>query len=134
MSPFGGLFSYPYSYMVAPSAIAPALPTCSATSTLARNHCFRSPRPWLRFSPYQIPDSVTSSPTLPTTGMCGGSNSQPKLSNSGSRESSQVPDNHSHKSKAKQKTATPKNTVMGSVNELQNIHNMVRGLDKPLPP
>ncbi|XP_074467257.1 T-box transcription factor TBX2b-like [Sebastes fasciatus] len=120
LSPFGGLFSYPYGYMA-----APALPTCSATSTLARNHCFRSSRPWLRFSPYQIPTtSVTSGQNLLTTRSPGSTNSQSEVSKSGgSRESSPVSDNHSHKTKAKQKTASPKN-----INELPNTHNPVRGL------
>ncbi|XP_042355767.1 T-box transcription factor TBX2b-like [Plectropomus leopardus] len=126
LSPFGGLFPYSYSYMT-----APALPTCSVTSTLARNHCFRSSRPWLRFSPYQIPTSVTSSQSLLTTRSTGSSNSQSELSKSGSRESSPVSDDHSQKTKAGQKNASPKNTVKGSTNELQNTHSPVRGLDKP---
>ncbi|XP_034082608.1 T-box transcription factor TBX2b-like [Gymnodraco acuticeps] len=86
LSPFGGLFSYPYGYMA-----APALPSCSATSTLARNQCFRSSRPWLRFNPYQIPT------TPATSGLTSISNTQRELSKSGSRESSPV----SHKTKAK---------------------------------
>ncbi|XP_070699969.1 T-box transcription factor TBX2b-like [Pempheris klunzingeri] len=138
LSPFGGLISHPYRYMTAPAAIAPALSPCSASAALARNHCFRSPRPWLRFSPYQIPTSVTSSQNLLTTRSPGASNSQPELSKSGSRESSPLSDNHSHKTKARQKTAAPKSTVKASINELQNIHNLVGGLDqdqdKPLPP
>ncbi|XP_054482395.1 T-box transcription factor TBX2b-like [Anoplopoma fimbria] len=104
LSPYGGLFSYPYGYMA-----APALPTCSATSTLARNACFRSSRPWLRFSPYQIPTSVTSSQNHLSTRSPGSSNSQSEVSKSGSRESSLVPDNHSHQIKAKQKTGPPNN-------------------------
>ncbi|XP_071317617.1 T-box transcription factor TBX2b-like [Trachinotus anak] len=89
VSPFGGLLSYPYRYMAAPAAVTPALPTSSATSSLTRNHCFRSSRPWMRLSPYQIPSSLTSS--LLTTRSPG---------------SSGLPyDNHSHKTKAKQKTA-----------------------------
>nr|XP_033494546.1 T-box transcription factor TBX2b-like isoform X1 [Epinephelus lanceolatus] len=129
LSPFGGLFSYPYSYMA-----APALPTCSATSTLARNHCFRSSRPWLRFSPYQVPTSVISSQSLLTSRSPCSSNSQSELSKSGSREASPVSDNHSHKSKAKGKIAPTKNTAKGSSNELQKTHNPVTGLDKPPPP
>ncbi|XP_070773633.1 T-box transcription factor TBX2b-like [Enoplosus armatus] len=107
LSPFGGLFSYPYRYMAAPAAVGPALPTSSATSTLARNHCFRSSRPWLRFSPYQIPTSVIASQNLLTTSSPGGSKSQSELSKSGSRESSPVSNNRSHKTMAKQKTAPP---------------------------
>ncbi|KAM7397729.1 hypothetical protein PAMA_005857 [Pampus argenteus] len=90
LSPFGGLFSYPYHYMAAPAANAPALPTSSATSTLARNHCFRSSRPWSRFSPYQMP---TSSQNLLRTRLPTSSYSQSELFKSGSRESSPVYDN-----------------------------------------
>ncbi|XP_028451438.1 T-box transcription factor TBX2b-like [Perca flavescens] len=128
LSPFGGLFSYPYGYMA-----APALPTCSATSTLARNHCFRSSQPWLRFSPYQIPNSVNSSQNLFANRPPSSSNSQSKVSKSGSRQSSPVSDNQSHKTKAKQKCASPKISKC-SVNELQNTQNPVTGLDKRLPP
>ncbi len=127
LSPFGGLFSYPYHYMTAPAAIAPALPTCSATSALARSHCLHSTRPWLRFNPYLIPTSVTSSQNLLTTRSADGPNSQSEPSKSQSKES----DNHSHKTKAKQKTSPLKNIIKGSINELQNIQNLVRGLDKP---
>ncbi|XP_037323499.2 T-box transcription factor TBX2b-like [Pungitius pungitius] len=102
LSPFGGLFSYPYGYMS-----APALPTCSATTTLARNPCFRSSRPLLRFSPYQIPASFTSSPNLLPTRSPGPSNSQSEASKSGSRETSLAPDNHRQQTKVKQKTLPP---------------------------
>ncbi|XP_034007682.1 T-box transcription factor TBX2b-like [Trematomus bernacchii] len=115
LSPFGGLFSYPYGYMA-----APALPSCSATSTLARNQCFRSSRPWLRFNPYQIPT------TPATSGLASSSNTQRELSKSGSRESSPV----SHKTKANQMAAPPKN-IKGSNTEPQNS---LKGLQKPLPP
>ncbi|XP_034406538.1 T-box transcription factor TBX2b-like [Cyclopterus lumpus] len=104
LSPFGGLFSYPYGYMA-----APALPTCSATPTLAKSHCFRSSRPWLQFSPYQIPAPVTSSQSPLPTRPPGSSNSQCEVSKSGSREFSSVPENHGHQIKAKQKTSPAKN-------------------------
>ncbi|KAA8587164.1 T-box transcription factor TBX2b [Etheostoma spectabile] len=128
LSPFGGPFSYPYGYMA-----APALPTCSATSTLATNHCFRSSRPWLCFSPYQIPNSVNASQNLFATRPPSGPSSQSKVSKSGSRQSSPVSYNQSHKTKAKQKTTSPK-LIKCSVNELQNTHNPVPGLDERLPP
>ncbi|XP_018548164.1 T-box transcription factor TBX2b [Lates calcarifer] len=113
LSPFGGLLSYPYRYMAAPAAIAPALPTCSATSSLTNNHHFRSSRPWLRFNPYQIPTSVTSCQSLLTT-RSNASNSRSELSKSGSRESSPVYDDHSYKTKATQKTVPHKATVKSS--------------------
>ncbi|KAM6983893.1 T-box transcription factor TBX2b-like [Tautogolabrus adspersus] len=123
LSPFGGLLPYPYRYMAAPASIAPALPTCSATSTLARNHCFRSHQPWLRFNPYQIPTSVTSCQNLLTTGSPASSNSQFELSKSGSRESSPVSENPSERTKVKLKTAPIKTIVKESIKELQNLQD-----------
>lgn len=128
LSPFGGSFSYPYRYVAAPAA----LPTSSVTSSLSRNNCFRSPRPWLRYNPYLFPTSVTTSQNLLIARSPGMSNSE--LSKSGSRESSPVCDSHNHRTKAKQKTAPPKNIVKSSTHELQNIRNLVRGLDEPLSP
>uniref|UniRef100_UPI0037E9173E T-box transcription factor TBX2b-like n=1 Tax=Semicossyphus pulcher TaxID=241346 RepID=UPI0037E9173E len=133
LSPFGGLLSYPYRYMAAPAAIAPALPTCSATPTLTRNPCFRSHQPWLRFSPYQIPTSVTSSQNLLRTGSPASLNSQSEPSKSGSRESSPVSDNPSHKTKSKLKTPAQKTIVKDSIRELQNLHDPAGELGKPLP-
>lgn len=123
LSPFGGLFSYPYHCMAAPAAVAPAHPTCSATSSPSRNH--HSSRPWMRFNPYQIPTSVNSCQSLltsrsTTTRSPGTSNSQHELSKSGVR--SPVSGNHTYKGKAKQKTSPSKTTLKDSINELQNIH------------
>ncbi|XP_019941050.2 T-box transcription factor TBX2b-like [Paralichthys olivaceus] len=120
LSPFGGLLSYPYHYMAAPAVINPALPTST------RNHCFRSSRsPWLRFSPYHIPTSATSSQSLFTDRSSCGSNSLSELSKSGSRRSGPLCNNHSHKTTAKQRTPPHKSTVKGSMDELQNIYNVV---------
>ncbi|KAM3868692.1 T-box transcription factor TBX2b-like [Diretmus argenteus] len=127
LSPFGGLFPYPYHYMA-----APALPTCSATSTLTRNHCFSTSHPWLRFSPYHIPGSVSSSPNLLATRRTD-SNAGLELSKSGSRELSPVSESHSNKAVGR-KTVSPKTTVKDSTYELQNIQKLVRGLEKPSPP
>ncbi|XP_041657979.1 T-box transcription factor TBX2b-like [Cheilinus undulatus] len=133
LSPFGGLLSYPYRYMAAPTSVAPALPTCFPTSTLTRNHCFRSHQPWLRFSPYPIPTSITSCQNLFTTGSPVSSNSQSELSQYGSRESSPESDNHSYRAKAKLKTAPIKAIIKESVKELQNLQDQPRELGKPLP-
>ncbi|XP_029132493.2 T-box transcription factor TBX2b-like [Labrus bergylta] len=133
LSPFGGLLSYPYRYMAAPAAIAPALPTCSATSTLARNHCFRSHQPWLRFNPYQIPTSAASCQNLLTTGSPASSNSLSELSKSGSRESSPVTENPSERTKVKLKTAPIKTIVKESIKELQSLQDPARQFGKPLP-
>ncbi|XP_034462837.1 T-box transcription factor TBX2b-like [Hippoglossus hippoglossus] len=127
LSPFGGLLSYPYHYMAAPAVINPALHTST------RNHCFRSSRsPWLRFSPYPIPTSATSSQSLFADRSSGGSNSLSELSKSNSRQSGQLCNNHSHKTTAKQRTPAHKATVKGSMDELQNVYNLV--IDKPHTP
>ncbi|XP_069001717.1 T-box transcription factor TBX3-like [Embiotoca jacksoni] len=123
LSPFGGLFSYPYRYMAAPGAVAPALHTCPATPSLARNHRYSHTQPWLRFSPYQIPTSATLGQNLLSTRLPGRSHAQPELTKSGSRESSPVSDNHSYQTKAKLKTVPPKAIVKSSTDKLQNIHN-----------
>uniref|UniRef100_A0A668ASB6 T-box transcription factor 2a n=1 Tax=Myripristis murdjan TaxID=586833 RepID=A0A668ASB6_9TELE len=133
MSPFGGLLSYPYQYMAAPAAAAPAFSPCSATSPLARNRCVSSPRSWVRFSPYQIPTSNSSSQNLltATTRLHGSLNGGPELFKSGSRESSSMSENCGYRAGANQKTVSPKTGVKGSSNELQNIQKLVRGLETP---
>uniref|UniRef100_A0A3B5BAL7 T-box transcription factor TBX2b-like n=1 Tax=Stegastes partitus TaxID=144197 RepID=A0A3B5BAL7_9TELE len=134
LSPFGGLFSYPYCYMAAPGATGPALPACSATASLTRNHRYSNSRPWLRFSPYQIPTSVTSRQNLQAARLLGRSHSQSELSKSGSTESSPASHNHSYKAKAKQTTVPPKTVVMCSTDELKHTDSPAGGLDKPHPP
>nr|XP_046267712.1 T-box transcription factor TBX2b-like [Scatophagus argus] len=115
LSPFRGML-YPYRYTAAPTAISTAFPTCSSTSALSRKHSFRSLQPWLRFSPYLIPTSFTSRQNILRSGLPVNSKSHSELSKSGSRESSPVFDSYSHKIKAKQKTAPPKNILNGSIN------------------
>uniref|UniRef100_A0A3Q1GVC5 T-box transcription factor 2 n=1 Tax=Acanthochromis polyacanthus TaxID=80966 RepID=A0A3Q1GVC5_9TELE len=120
LSPFGGLLSYPYCYMAAPGATAPALPACSATASLTRNHRYSNSRPWLRFSPYQIPTSVASRQNLQAARLLGRSRSQSELSKPGSTESSPASLNHGYKTKVKQMTAPPKTIATGSTDELEN--------------
>uniref|UniRef100_I3J0L4 T-box transcription factor 2a n=1 Tax=Oreochromis niloticus TaxID=8128 RepID=I3J0L4_ORENI len=95
-SPYGGLFSYPYRYMAAPGSVTPALPFCTATSSHSRNRRYSNSRPWVRFSPYQIPTSMTSSHNLLTSRLPGRSYLQSELFKSGSRESTVVFDNNSY--------------------------------------
>lgn len=132
LSPFGGLFSYPYRYMASPGAAAPALPTCSATSTLSRNHRYSNSQPWLHFSPYQVPASVNSSQNVLVNRLTGRSQSKP--SKSGSREPSPLFDNHGYKTKAKKRTVPITTIVKGSTDELQHVEDPAGGLDEPLPP
>ncbi|XP_039870648.1 T-box transcription factor TBX3-like [Simochromis diagramma] len=89
-SPYGGLFSYPYRYMAAPGSVTPALSFCTATSSHSRNQRYSNSRPWVRFSPYQIPTSITSSQNLLTSRLPGRSYLQSE------RESTLVFDNNSY--------------------------------------
>ncbi|XP_047462173.1 T-box transcription factor TBX2b-like isoform X2 [Mugil cephalus] len=133
LSPFGGLFSYPYRYMASPGAVAPALPSCRATSTLNRNHRHSNSQPWLHFSPYQVPASVTSRQTVLANRLMGRSQAHSQLSKSGSRESSPLSDNHGCKMKTKKQTVPLKSIPEGSTDELQNVRNPTGGLDESLP-
>ncbi len=60
MSPFGGLFPYPYTYMAAAAAASSA-----ASSSVHRHPFLNAVRPRLRYSPYSIP-SVPDSTLLTT--------------------------------------------------------------------
>uniref|UniRef100_A0A3Q3W886 T-box domain-containing protein n=1 Tax=Mola mola TaxID=94237 RepID=A0A3Q3W886_MOLML len=128
LSPFGGLCSYPYQCMAAPAANFPAPPTCSSTSALARNCCFRSPQSWSRYSPYLIPTSVNLRQKMPPVRLPNGSSSQAELLKSGSSQVQHLTVENLRR------TAPLESIVNGCVNELQNVQNLVRGLDKPLPP
>uniref|UniRef100_A0A8C5EBS6 T-box domain-containing protein n=1 Tax=Gouania willdenowi TaxID=441366 RepID=A0A8C5EBS6_GOUWI len=128
MPSFGGLFPYPYTYMAAAAAAASALPATSTTSPLSRNPFLSSPRPRLRFSPYQLPVSLQPQTTsLLSTGLPGSLNPSSESSKTGSRESSPVPEHlTNHKIRA---SLSPKTSMKDSVNELQSIQRLVSGLD-----
>ncbi|XP_018937080.1 T-box transcription factor TBX2a [Cyprinus carpio] len=130
MPPFGGLLPYPYTYMAAAAAAASALPAGVAASTLSRNPFLSSARPRLRFSPYQIPVSVPQSSGLLTTDVPSALSAESESSKSGSRESSPISEHHSHKTGSGQNKGSPKSSGTDSVNELQNIQRLVRGLEK----
>ncbi|KAM9846577.1 T-box transcription factor TBX2b-like [Aulostomus maculatus] len=129
LSPFGGLFSYPCHYMATPGAITPAF-----SSKLSGNHTLQRSRSWLRFSPYPIHASVLSRQNFPPTRSPASSHSQFELLKPGSRESSPVSNGHYYKTKAKEKPAPPKSTVKTSTDEPENMHNLLKGLEKPVPP
>ncbi|XP_029030442.1 T-box transcription factor TBX3-like [Betta splendens] len=92
LSPFGGLFSYPYRYTAAPAAAQPP--------SLSRTHCFHASRPSVRFSPYHVPTCVPSNQSLFTVRSPGTSSVHYALSKA-------------NKTRAKQKTAPPKTTGNG---------------------
>ncbi|KAL7834853.1 hypothetical protein SRHO_G00291000 [Serrasalmus rhombeus] len=66
MSPFGGLFPYPYTYMAAAAAASSA-----ASSSVHRHPFLNAVRPRLRYSPYSlpgVPDSTLLTTAVPTVG------------------------------------------------------------------
>ncbi|KAL7838228.1 hypothetical protein AOLI_G00266320 [Acnodon oligacanthus] len=66
MSPFGGLFPYPYTYMAAAAAASSA-----ASSSVHRHPFLNAVRPRLRYSPYSlpgVPDSTLLTTAVSTVG------------------------------------------------------------------
>ncbi|XP_069475321.1 T-box transcription factor TBX3 [Ambystoma mexicanum] len=72
MSPFGGLFSYPYTYMAAAAAASTAA-AAAASGSVHRHPFLNAVRPRLRYSPYSIPVHLpdSSSSSLLTTALHG---------------------------------------------------------------
>ncbi|KAJ1092331.1 hypothetical protein NDU88_005442 [Pleurodeles waltl] len=69
MSPFGGLFSYPYTYMAAAAAASTAA-AAAASNSVHRHPFLNAVRPRLRYSPYSIPVHLPdSSSSLLTTAL-----------------------------------------------------------------
>ncbi|XP_061753796.1 T-box transcription factor TBX3-like isoform X2 [Nerophis ophidion] len=116
LPPFGGLLSYPWSYMASsPAAMTAALPTGSTTSSFLRNRSFHNTLPWLRFSPYQIPAAAGSSQKPPPASSNSTKSGQSKPY---SGESSPVSDSHNHNKAGNQQTAPL--DIKASAEELQS--------------
>ncbi|XP_072271428.1 T-box transcription factor TBX3 [Pyxicephalus adspersus] len=126
MSPFGGLFSYPYTYMAAAAA---------ASSAVHRHPFLNAVRPRLRYNPYSFPMPIPESSSLLTTAL----HSLPNGTIDG-KGPSLVP---SPASAALDSELTSRSSTLssGSVSlspklcdkeassELQNIQRLVSGLD-----
>ncbi|XP_068095948.1 T-box transcription factor TBX3 isoform X2 [Hyperolius riggenbachi] len=127
MSPFGGLFSYPYTYMAAAAA---------ASSAVHRHPFLNAMRPRLRYNPYSFPMPIPESNSLLTTAL----HSLPNGTLDG-KGPSLVP---SPASAALDSELTSRSSTLssGSVSlspklcpdkepssELQNIQRLVSGLD-----
>lgn len=123
---FGDLPPYPYHYMPTPAASIPVLPTCSSSSSAGGSHRFCSPQPWLRFSPYLSPTSLHLKQKALSPRLSARSSSFSDVSKSGSRHSGPASDN------AKLRTDAPKIINASATNNLQNIQNLMRGLDRAL--
>ncbi|XP_053558132.1 T-box transcription factor TBX3 [Bombina bombina] len=127
MSPFGGLFSYPYTYMAAAAA---------ASSAVHRHPFLNAMRPRLRYNPYSFPMPIPDSSSLLTTGL----HSLPNGTVDG-KPASLVPSPAALDS-ASELTSRSSTLSSGSVSlspklcpekepssELQNIQRLVSGLD-----
>ncbi|XP_029507740.1 T-box transcription factor TBX3-like isoform X4 [Oncorhynchus nerka] len=127
MSPFGGLFPYPYTYMAAAAAAN------SAASSVHRHPFLNAVRPRLRYSPYSIPMSVPDSSLL-TTAIPSMASSAAELKGDGMATSpvsatldstSEVTSRSSGSVSLSPKMCSGKD----SMNELQSIQRLVSGLD-----
>ncbi|XP_077402887.1 T-box transcription factor TBX2b-like isoform X2 [Vanacampus margaritifer] len=125
--PFGGLLSYPWSYLTSPAATTPALTTASTTSAFLRNRSFHSSLPWLRMSPYQIPAASISSQKLLTASSNSNELEQYKLYSLGT---SPVSNDHTNSESRSDQTVSLKNVKVSS-DGFQSIKNVV--FDKSVP-
>lgn len=133
MSPFGGLFPYPYTYMAAAAAASSA-----ASSSVHRHPFLNAVRPRLRYSPYSIPMSVPDS-TLLTTAIPSMASSATELKGDGmamspvsaTQDSTSEVTSRSSTISSGSVSLSPK-TCSGkdSTNELQSIQRLVSGLDQ----
>ncbi|XP_019714430.1 T-box transcription factor TBX3-like isoform X2 [Hippocampus comes] len=121
LPPFGGLLSYPWSYLTSPAAMTSALPTGSATSAFLRNRSFHSSLPWLRMSPYQIPAAGISSQKLLTASSSSNEFDQDQLCNQGTSAGSA---NNTDTKSRNDQTVSLKNVHVSS-DGFQNIQNGV---------
>lgn len=124
MSPFGGLFPYPYTYMAAAAAASSA-----ASSSMHRHPLLNAVRPRLRYSPYSLPMTTPDS-TLLTTAMHSMSNAGSELKPASpvaavTLDSTSEVTSHSSVSLSPKTLAAEKDAA----NELQSIQRLVSGLD-----
>lgn len=130
MSPFGGLFPYPYTYMAAAAAASSA-----ASSSVHRHPLLSAVRPRLRYSPYSLPMTAPDS-TLLTTAMpsmvSGGSDLKATSPVSAvTLDSTSEVTSHSSTISSGSVSLSPKTLASekDAVNELKSIQRLVSGLD-----
>ncbi|KAG9281885.1 T-box transcription factor TBX3a [Astyanax mexicanus] len=131
MSPFGGLFPYPYTYMAAAAAASSA-----ASSTVHRHPFLNAVRPRLRYSPYSlpgVPDSTLLTTAVPPVGggaidlKADGMASSPA---SATLDSTSEVTSRSSTMSSGSVSLSPKTThEKDSSSELQSIQRLVSGLD-----
>ncbi|KAJ8260599.1 hypothetical protein COCON_G00163220 [Conger conger] len=126
MSPFGNLFSYPYTYMAAAAAASSV-----ASSSVHRHPFLNAVRPRLRYSPYGVPMTVPDS-TLLTTAL-GSSALELKgnaMATSPTLDSTSEVNSRSSTISSRSLSLSPKTcTEKDPTSELQSIQRLVSGLD-----
>uniref|UniRef100_A0A8C6WI03 T-box transcription factor 3a n=1 Tax=Neogobius melanostomus TaxID=47308 RepID=A0A8C6WI03_9GOBI len=130
MSPFGGLFPYPYTYMAAAAAASSA-----ASSSVHRHPLLNAVRPRLRYSPYSLPMTTPDS-TLLTTAMPAMASGASELKASSpvsavTLDSTSEVTSHSSTISSGSISLSPKtlSSEKDAANELQSIQRLVSGLD-----
>ncbi|XP_075900941.1 T-box transcription factor TBX3a isoform X2 [Nelusetta ayraudi] len=138
MSPFGGLFPYPYTYMAAAAAASSA--AAAASSSVHRHPFLNAVRPRLRYSPYSLPMTAPDS-TLLTTALPSMAGGGTELKADSLVAASPVPSavtldstsevtSHSSAISSGSLSMSPKTCAeKDSANELQSIQRLVSGLD-----
>lgn len=126
MSPFGGLFPYPYTYMAAAAAASSA-----ATSSVHRHPFLNAVRPRLRYSPYSlpsVPDSTLLTTAIPPLDLKGDVMASSPISTT-LDSTSEVTSRSSTISSGSASLSPKTGSEKDSNNELQSIQRLVSGLD-----
>ncbi|XP_072309186.1 T-box transcription factor TBX3a isoform X2 [Eucyclogobius newberryi] len=130
MSPFGGLFPYPYTYMAAAAAASSA-----ASSSLHRHPLLNAVRPRLRYSPYSLPmtapDSTLLTTAIPSMGSGGSELKANSPVSAVTLDSTSEVTSHSSTLSSGSISLSPKtlSSEKDAANELQSIQRLVSGLD-----
>lgn len=135
MSPFGGLFPYPYTYMAAAAAASSA-----ASSSVHRHPFLNAVRPRLRYSPYSLPMTAPDSTLLTTAVAPGMAVGGTELKGDGlvpaspvsavTLDSTSEVTSHSSTISSGSVSMSPKTcTEKDAANELQSIQRLVSGLE-----
>ncbi|KAB5522378.1 hypothetical protein PHYPO_G00158860 [Pangasianodon hypophthalmus] len=126
MSPFGGLFPYPYTYMAAAAAASSA-----ATSSVHRHPFLNAVRPRLRYSPYSlpsVPDSTLLTTAIPPIDLKGDVMASSPVSAT-LDSTSEVTSRSSTISSGSVSLSPKTGSEKDSNSELQSIQRLVSGLD-----
>ncbi|KAM9440368.1 T-box transcription factor TBX3a isoform 2-T2 [Clarias gariepinus] len=126
MSPFGGLFPYPYTYMAAAAAASSA-----ATSSVHRHPFLNAVRPRLRYSPYSlptVPDSTLLTTAIPPIDLKGDIMASSPVSAT-LDSTSEVTSRSSTISSGSMSLSPKTGSEKDSNNELQSIQRLVSGLE-----